>query len=386
LVAPGSYAGDGNRDIDFRGKEIVLTSQNGAEGTIIDCDASADDRHRAFHFHSGETQSSVVDGFTITGGYAPSVPYFFPSGGGGIFCNNESSPTIRKCVITGNSALVGAGICILNSGPVLQNTIIRANVGVMIHMIDLGSLGAGIYCANSDAVVAECIIDLNSVIYDVHGGEGGYGAAIYFRDSSNVVVSNTTITRNYAHNYWFPRSVVTARDSCNIILENCILGHNDGMSIEALFEDTTVAFDLTCCDIFGNNHGDWIESISDQADINGNMCANPLFCDTSAYDYSIGVASPCASENNECAQLIGALGIECHFCGDADKSGGVDIDDVVCVVGFIFGEGPAPEPFESGDADCSSIIDIDDVVYLINYIFNGGNAPCDSDGDGETDC
>jgi hypothetical protein len=41
---------------------------------------------------------------------------------------------------------------------------------------------------------------------------------------------------------------------------------------------------------------------------------------------------------------------------------------------------------ESGDADCSGGVDIDDVVYLIAYIFSGGNDPCDLDGDDLPDC
>jgi hypothetical protein len=39
-----------------------------------------------------------------------------------------------------------------------------------------------------------------------------------------------------------------------------------------------------------------------------------------------------------------------------------------------------------GDADCSGGVDIDDVVYLINYIFGGGPPPGDTDNDGVPDC
>jgi hypothetical protein len=74
------------------------------------------------------------------------------------------------------------------------------------------------------------------------------------------------------------------------------------------------------------------------------------------------------------------------LCGDADFSGGVDIDDVVFLINYIFAGGPPPDPYESGDADCSGGIDIDDVVYLINYIFASGYDPCDTDGDGVPDC
>lgn len=70
------------------------------------------------------------------------------------------------------------------------------------------------------------------------------------------------------------------------------------------------------------------------------------------------------------------------ICGDANGSGGdpaVDIDDIVYLINYVFGGGPAPVPLESGDANCSGgdpSVDIDDIVYLINYVFGGGPAPC----------
>ncbi len=76
-------------------------------------------------------------------------------------------------------------------------------------------------------------------------------------------------------------------------------------------------------------------------------------------------------------------GINCPGCeeigclpGDANGSGGVDIDDVVYVINYIFGGGPEPvHDICCGDANGSGAIDIDDVVYLINYIFGGGPVP-----------
>lgn len=61
--------------------------------------------------------------------------------------------------------------------------------------------------------------------------------------------------------------------------------------------------------------------------------------------------------------------------GDCDNSGGIDIDDVVFLINYIFTGGPAPDPIDAGDADCSGEVDIDDAVYLIAYIFTGGPPP-----------
>jgi len=61
--------------------------------------------------------------------------------------------------------------------------------------------------------------------------------------------------------------------------------------------------------------------------------------------------------------------------GDADGSGNIDITDVVFLVSYIFGGGPAPEPMTRGDANCDGIVDVSDAVALIQYIFQGGSAP-----------
>lgn len=96
-VANGVYSGPGNRDLDFAGKSIILRSANGARKCILNCAADAEHRHRAFYFHSGETESSVVDGFTIVGGFADQH--------GGAIRMVGASPAIRNCVIKGHNAL-----------------------------------------------------------------------------------------------------------------------------------------------------------------------------------------------------------------------------------------------------------------------------------------
>jgi hypothetical protein len=65
-----------------------------------------------------------------------------------------------------------------------------------------------------------------------------------------------------------------------------------------------------------------------------------------------------------------------YLCGDADGNSIVNISDVVYLISYIFGGGPAPDPLLSGDADCNEIVNISDAVYLIAYIFGGGPEPC----------
>jgi hypothetical protein len=61
-------------------------------------------------------------------------------------------------------------------------------------------------------------------------------------------------------------------------------------------------------------------------------------------------------------------------CGDASSDGFVDVDDVVYLIGYVFGGGPGT-PLAQGDVNGSGDIDIDDIVYLIEYVFAAGPSP-----------
>jgi len=65
-----------------------------------------------------------------------------------------------------------------------------------------------------------------------------------------------------------------------------------------------------------------------------------------------------------------------YLPGDADNSDGVDIDDAVLLIFYIFQGGAPPQPYWAGDPNCDGVVDIDDVVYLVCYIFIGGPEPC----------
>jgi len=67
---------------------------------------------------------------------------------------------------------------------------------------------------------------------------------------------------------------------------------------------------------------------------------------------------------------------DCLQKGDFDKSGQVDISDLVFFVNYSFNGGIAPDPIDIADVDCSGTIDISDLVYLVNYMFLEGPEPC----------
>ncbi len=147
LVADGTYTGDGNKNLDFGGKAITVTSTNGASSTVIDCENNG----RGFYFHSGETSSSVISGFTITNGFATILPN---NNGGGIFCDG-ASPRIIHNIIVGNEAVYGGGICSIKSSlHIIDNTIAWNKA--------TGYGGGGIYCGAASPMVLNTILWANS--------------------------------------------------------------------------------------------------------------------------------------------------------------------------------------------------------------------------------
>lgn len=109
VVAPGIYSGAGNSNINYQGRAITVrsiepTDPSVVATTIIDCAGEP----RGLRFNSGETGTSVVEGFTLK-----SCSLY------AIECVN-SSPTIRNCIIE------GGGISCTASSPTITDCSIDA--------------------------------------------------------------------------------------------------------------------------------------------------------------------------------------------------------------------------------------------------------------------
>lgn len=94
--------------------------------------------------------------------------------------------------------------------------------------------------------------------------------------------------------------------------ENCIVTQSTGG--EAITcSDTYSTATFRCSNVYGNEGGDWIGCLSGQENINGNICADPLFCEVAAQNFRLQTDSPCASQHNSCGEVIGALDADCGF-------------------------------------------------------------------------
>src|SRR5215831_18962667 len=93
-VAPGSYTGAGNFNIDTGGKNITIQSSGGAASTVIDMTGAASNNPmHAFDIHSGETVT--ISGFTIKNSYFAN----------GAITVADSNLTITQCIFIGNKSV-----------------------------------------------------------------------------------------------------------------------------------------------------------------------------------------------------------------------------------------------------------------------------------------
>jgi hypothetical protein len=269
IVADGTYTGLGNRDIDFKGKAIIVLSTAGAESTFIDCQGSALEPHRGFKFHSGEGLTSQVRGFSIINGYAPSdlVGHNRRSAGGAIYCYG-SSPTISDCIITHNSAvLFGGGIaCAQNSNPIIANCIIRDNTS--------NNRGGGLYCFfDCDPYVTNCLVVGNSA--SIKGG------GMYFESYCDPVVVNCTMTDNLAGDIaglYCQLGSTVLKDS--ILWGNVLTSGGMDESAQIGGWSSTWSVNFNCIQGFTGTYGGI-----------GNILSDPLF--TGVDDFTLSTYSPC---------------------------------------------------------------------------------------------
>jgi len=302
LVADGIYRGIGNRDIDFKGKAITVTSENGSENCIIDCQGTEQEPHRGFFFYSGESQNSVLDGITIINGKTEDSPF---NGGGGIACKNGSNPTLKNCILTNNTTgewQGGGGIYCANSSPYIFGCTITDNTAGHGE-------GGAIYTIGSRPIIENCVISNNHNGATHFGGSPGsspqiinclitwnYGVGIKCDNRSNPRIINSTIYGNIS----YIAGGLWSFADCSIQIYNSIIWGNYGYNprtgkydrpSQIGIGDDYIKIDYSCIQggekgihIYDEGSVDWKEN---------NIDVYPNFIDPMLDDFRLNVDSPC---------------------------------------------------------------------------------------------
>lgn len=221
-IRPGTYAAEGNRDLDFLGKAITVRSMDPNDSavvaaTVIDCGGSSDDLHRGFIFQNGEDGNSVVSGLTIKGGYGDY--------GGAVYCSGTAGPVIRNCIIAGNTACSGGGICISGEkvSAVIENCTIVSNRAIAnpnnTCYYEEG-LGGGIYIV---ARGGDSDKSNTAVTYSLTQDEAEYRGGWYGEITTFCEVVNCTLSQNIAD---YRGGGICAMYHCEVIVTDSIVWGN----------------------------------------------------------------------------------------------------------------------------------------------------------------
>jgi parallel beta-helix repeat protein len=268
LVAPGIYY----EHINFKGKNIQLRSEAGAESTTIN---KLHDGIAIVTFESGEDSGSILDGFTIEN--SVSKP--------GIVCD-ASSPIISNNIISNNSI----GIHIYKAAGIIRDNIIRDNNGK----------NGGIFLQRAFNSRVERNLLISNYAYD-----GGGGIAVS-EGSDNFVLNNTLIGNSSSKGGGV---IVWYTDYCTLI-NNIIVGGGTGYGIYHFESHSSV---IEYNDVWNNQPDNYYGCSSGEC----NISADPLFCDPENNNYLLRSASPCLNAEQFGVDM-GAFG----SCACADISPG----------------------------------------------------------------
>lgn len=327
LVGPGSYS----ENISFLGKDIVVMSEQGPLMTQLEGDMAL--ANYTVAFRSNETRQAMIAGFTITGNrLGISVRDAEPTiqanivegnqGGGGIGCSTSMgtvrSPLIRQNIIRANTSdPIGGGIWVVNAvaPEIVENTIegntatfgdgggiyLRASApgAVITHNLIIGNhaddMGGGIFASwglpvgGSNYEIAWNVIQGNSSNSVAAAGIRS-GGGIYLGSTGAWVHHNTIVeNRGYCTAPEGGGGITLCGEINPLIEQNIVAFNNVGDGIVCL-ENSTAQFRNNL--VWGNEPNDLDAACAALWGDNGNLTADPDFCDRAAGDFSLGKNSP----------------------------------------------------------------------------------------------
>lgn len=322
LIGPGEYVI--TEPITFRGKAITVKSEAGADETTIRIGTPADmNLCSVIIFENGETEASVLEGFTITGGSGSSVPPLNEFCGGGILFD-ASSGTVLNCTIVQNSARHGGGVIAFSgSSMTLIDCAVVGNTaknggGVMVY-------------SGSSATLTNCIISGNSAT-GITFGVDGYGGGLFCGPDSLLTLINCSFTENSAvrggggihcwqnSSFTMNNSLITSNtvqyagggmlcDSGSAILNNCVVARNTGArwggGLCIAFSNSSMT--ISNCTIWGNSatEGGGIDCISGGSAIvtnsilwnNTATTGNEIYLEQSPTEFSVTYCNVAGVQN-----------------------------------------------------------------------------------------
>ena len=288
LVAPGTYAGPGFRNLEWGDLDLVLISEAGAAQTIIDLE---NDGRFVRMVDAGDDET--LRGFTLRNGRVNGA---YPGNGrGGALCMIDSSPRLQDLVLESCRSLSAEGGAIFGGGSsfTLEDAWLENNE-------TLAGAGGAICCLQSSAPTLRRVVCVGNVSADA-------GGALAFADGAVALLEQVTLHQNRAEG---AGGALHAGSGSLVQLDGVLATLNvaSGGAGGIHAEDAVSLPGVSCSNVFGNTPGNYGGELADQTGLNGNISAWPAYCDLALPDLHLLGESPCLPGNNSCGVLMGALG------------------------------------------------------------------------------
>ena len=298
LLAPGSYAGAGNRALAV-GTSLAIIGTGGAEATLVDCEGA--DRFLLF---AAAQDSLLLQGLTLANGRSiDSVvwePYYgVPDVSGATIRQIGGRAIYRDLVIHGGNSDHGAGGFSITKG---YATVCSALIEDC-RFVGCRAARAGGAVLASDAQLRI----VNSIAMDNFAQEDG--GAIAATDSELDFIGVTLVDNES----WAQGSALRMERG-STALERCIVAYHRRGSA-AIWQSPDAndpgALTASCSDFFANTAGSFGGIAEDLSQLNGNISVAPGFCDVAGEDLHLAADSPCLPAGNPCGVRMGAHGEGC---------------------------------------------------------------------------
>lgn len=315
----------------FLGDEDLLTERNSIlNETVLSGDLLNDDvitgrgstlaisgnSENTYHVLAAAnlTFGSIIDGFTISGGYADGSnsmnfagTYLSRNTGGGLILAN-SNLILSNLLLKNNVSTYGGGAIIKNnSNATFLNSILEKN--------NASLMGGGIYLDDSDLTLTNT---------KAVGNSGEYGGVIYSSSISNINLLNSIFSHNYANSNGGVvqgNSISGNMTNCTFV-KNAATNYGNSFSISAsnltfsnniLWDDGNNEISKSSSTLTFNNNiikgsggsNNWNNSYG--IDNGNNLDSNPAFVNPEMNDFSLLDCSPALDAGNNADWSAGGL-------------------------------------------------------------------------------
>jgi len=253
--------------------------------------------------------SGGVSNVTMTGG---SVSGNTAKDNGGGFYQSGGTLTLANVAVTGNGPsttatfMYGGGIYATGATADLDSLDVSGNAA---------QIGAGAYLTLSpQADVRHSLFSANSASF--------YGGALAYENNAAGTIASNTMTGNAGTGAG--GAGIYVNTSSPFIENNIIAFNTGGASFGNGMTLNAAPGSLACNDVFGNDNLAY-SGVADPTGTDGNIAADPQFCDAPGGVYTVAPGSPCAAAQSGGCGLIGAFEASCGGSPVDDEPGNVPV-------------------------------------------------------------